>query len=423
MAVYEWKLPDVGEGIHEAEIMKWHVKVSDEVVQDAVICELQTDKAVVDIPSPVAGRVKEIRAQEGDLVRVGTVVIIFEVGASSTTATTSTELPKAPPKDNPNKNPKVIPDDTASPSTAPPRRALATPSVRKLARELGIDIQAVQGSGENGRVLPEDLRAARARSAESGTAQGDAPVVAENVLVPPLDRKETRIPLRGMRRSIAEHMVRSKYTAPHVSTMDEIEVSELVAMREAMKKGLPDNTVKLTYLPFVIKAVVAALVKFPYLNSSLDEETQEIVLKAYYHIGIAVDDPEGLVVPVIKNADQKSLVQLAHEIHDLTTKAHNRRLSPAEVTGSTFTITNYGSFGGIYATPVINYPEVAIFGTGRIQKRPVVLPESDDIVVRPVLSACLTFDHRVVDGGTAGRFTNQVLRYLHKPLELFMEMN
>jgi pyruvate dehydrogenase E2 component (dihydrolipoamide acetyltransferase) len=233
---------------------------------------------------------------------------------------------------------------------------------------------------------------------------------------------ETRIPLRGTRRVIAERMVRSKFTAPHVTAIDEVDVSNLVAVRQELAGWAEAHNVRLTYLPFVIKALVAALKQHPSLNASLDDERQEIVLKSYYHIGIAVDDPDGLVVPVIFHADQKSLLTLAREIRALTDKAHAHQLAPSELSGSTFTVTNYGSFGGLYATPIINHPEVAVFGMGRIEKKAVV--GSDDVVsVRPVMPVILTFDHRVIDGGMAGRFLNLVKQYLHQPMQLFLEMD
>lgn len=414
-AVYEWKLPDVGEGIHEAEIVKWLVEPGDAVAVDQPILEIQTDKATVEIPCPVAGRVRVLKATAGDLVPVGTVVIEFEMPGDGSGSPASLAPHAA------GVGVGVGLSSALNGRSAAGRRALAAPAVRKLARELAVDIQGVPGSGPNGRVVADDVR----RAAGSRMVSPGRPSAAEPAAPTPqitAADAETRIPLRGTRRAIAEHMVRSKFTAPHVSTMDEVEVSELVALRSQMKESLAGTEVKMTYLPFVIKAVVAALREFPYLNASLDDQTHEIVLKSYYHIGIAVDDPDGLVVPVLRNADQKSLKQLAVEIQDVTERAHRHALTRDELSGSTFTLTNYGSFGGLYATPVINYPEVAIFGTGRIQKRAIVLPD-DSIVARPVMTVSLTFDHRVVDGGMAGRFTNQVMRLLNRPADLFLEMS
>lgn len=417
MALYEWKLPDVGEGIHEAEIIKWLVSPGEVVKADQPILEIQTDKASVDIPSPVAGQVAEILSQEGDLVPVGTVVIKFHQAEGTDVVHAGDQEIRADAPPVPMEAP--IPAKVVTGRSS--RRALTTPAVRKLARELGVDIQAVPGTGENGRVLGDDVRQ-YAQGGGVSPSESSPSTRSTGVLLGSQSEEEVRIALRGTRRAIAEHMVRSKFTAPHVSTMDEVEVSDLVALREQMKERALQESVKLTYLPFIVKAIVGSLKRFPYLNASLDDARHEIVLKSYYHIGIAVDDPEGLVVPVIRHADQKSLLELAREIKDLTERAHQRTLSRAELSGSTFTITNYGSFGGLFATPVINYPEVAIFGTGRIQKKAVVLAD-DQIVARPVMSVCLTFDHRVVDGGMAGRFTNQVMRYLNRPGELFLEMN
>lgn len=328
------------------------------VAQDQTILEIQTDKAVVDIPSPVAGTVTDIRVPEGEVVRVGTVLIVFESEAASPVIeAASSAVPPSPPVAPPTA------EDRPHSSSATGRRALATPAVRKLARDLGVDIQGIRGSGPNGRVMAEDVR--QAATARTPAAPPAAPV---SEPVASLDEIE-RVPLRGTRRVIAEHMVRSKFTAPHVTTMDEVEVSQLVSWRRQMLPIAQQQGIKLTYLPFIIKATVAALKKFPYLNASLDDERREILLKKRYHIGLAVDDPEGLLVPVIRDADQKSLLELAREIQTLTEKAHAHQLAPQELAGSTFTITNYGSFGGLFATPVINYPEVAILGTGRIQKR------------------------------------------------------
>jgi pyruvate dehydrogenase E2 component (dihydrolipoamide acetyltransferase) len=415
MAVYEWKLPDVGEGIHEAEIVKWLVEPGAAVVVDQPILEIQTDKATVDIPCPVAGRVRALKADEGDLVAVGTVVIEFDTEGGAAPGPGHLPADEAGPPP-----PAPAPSTSSRGPRSPERRALATPAVRKLARELGVDIQSVAGSGESGRVLADDVRMAAHKPAPPPVAP--SPSRSPGPVSRTLAEDVVRVPLRGTRRAIAEHMVRSKFTAPHVSTMDEVEVTELVALRGQLKEALSGSGIKITYLPFILKAVVGALKRFPYLNASLDDEAKEIILKQYYHIGIAVDDPEGLVVPVVRHVDQKTLKELAEEIQDLTERAHQHRLSRDEMTGSTFTITNYGSFGGLYATPVINYPEVCIFGTGRIQKKAIVLPD-DSIAARPVMSVCLTFDHRVVDGGTAGRFTNQVMRFLNRPAELFLEMN
>ncbi len=430
MALYEWKLPDIGEGIHEAEIVKWHIKPGDHITSDQVIAEIQTDKAVVEIPSPVSGRVEAFYAEEGDVVLVGTTLVTFD---------TKETVPSHPRVEAANAKPH---HGEALPETENEikRPVLATPAVRKLARELRVDIRQVSGQGENGRILAEDVRRFKeqitVRSTEhprqqtkpQGTLLQESPpeaLLKSPMTAPASDAsRDVRIPLRGLRRKIADHMVQSKFTAPHVSVMDEVEVTNLVAWRQEVKTDAEQEGVHLTYLPFVIKALIAGLKRYPYLNASLDDKTQEIVLKPYYHIGVAVDDPDGLVVPVIRDADRKSLLELAREIQDLSSRAHAHTLRREELTGSTFSITNYGALGGWYATPVINYPEVGIFGIGRIEKKAVVVDsEHDEIAVRWVMAVGLTFDHRVVDGGTASRFLNQMRQYLNRPANLFLEMN
>lgn len=416
--LYQWKLPDVGEGIHEAEIVRWHVQPGDTVKVDQVIVEIQTDKAVVEIPSPVGGTVTKVLGKEGDVIRVGTVVIEFD-RSDTTGGVEGRESAPTPSHSEP--HPAI--DRAVSPPApaASTGSALATPAVRRLARELGVDIHLVAGSGDGGRILAEDVRRMASGNQDSRIGERAEVVTGTDRTAIPSNVQEERIPLKGIRRTIAEHMVRSKFTAPHVTSMDEVEVSALVAWRKEVMPVAEERGIRLTYLPFIAKAVVAALKKYPYLNASLDDQQGEIVLKKYYNLGIAVDDPEGLVVPVVKSVESKSVLDIAQEISQLTDKAHQHRLSPADLQGGTFTISNFGSFGGLYATPIINYPEVAILGVGQIQRRAVVL-EDDRIEARPVMALSLTFDHRVIDGGMAGRFSQQVKQYLHNPTALFMEM-
>ncbi|MBX6395150.1 MAG: 2-oxo acid dehydrogenase subunit E2, partial [Alicyclobacillaceae bacterium] len=313
-------------------------------------------------------------------------------------------------------------------------RVKATPAVRRLARELGVDLRLVPGTGPAGRVMEEDVRAFAERQRE--TARGDLPASALGSdekpgggIEPGADREadtrpapaEERIPLRGVRRAIAEHMVRSKLTIPHVTGMDEADVTDLVALRKQMAEVAKEQQVNITYLPFVIKAVVSALKEYPYFNASVDDERGEIVLKRVYHIGIAVDAPDGLVVPVIRDADRKSVVQLAKEIEELKEKARTRSLTPGDMRDGTFTISNIGSFGGLFATPIIHYPQTAILATGKIVRRPVIL-EDDRVVGRYMMPVSLTFDHRIIDGGLSGRFLGHVIRLLSNPLWLLMNL-
>jgi pyruvate dehydrogenase E2 component (dihydrolipoamide acetyltransferase) len=289
--------------------------------------------------------------------------------------------------------------------------------VRALAKELGVDINKVKGTGPEGRVLEKDVRQA--------VEVKEKPVEVKPVEAPKKVRKYDlygyvdRIPLRGVRRSIAKAMVKSKYTAPHVTTMDEADVTELWKIREKEKKAAERKGIKLTILPFIIKAVLAGLKEHPYLNATLDDEDEEIILKKYYNIGVATDTPEGLMVPVVKNANDKSILQLAEELTRLAEKARNRTIDLADLKGGTFTITNYGALGGIYGTPIINHPEVAILGTGKIKDMPVVM--DGKIEIRKILFLALSFDHRVVDGAEAARFLNTVIARLEDPDLILLE--
>ncbi|MEW9031274.1 MAG: dihydrolipoamide acetyltransferase family protein [Planifilum fimeticola] len=427
---YEFKLPDVGEGIHEGEIMKLHVKEGDRIQEDDIFAEVQTDKAVVEIPSPVTGTVKELRVKEGEVAVVGSVLAVFETEGEAPASAEEekvTEEPYAnaheqakPMDDLLEKEAKV--EDAAGKSEVRVEaergdrgKVLAMPSVRKLARELGVDITQVEGTGPRGRVTAEDVRRfADGEPAQAKEERKAAPTSGQLV------EEEERIPLRGLRRTIAKRMVESKYTAPHVTIMDEVDAAELVSIREQGKKYAEDRGIKLTYLPFIIKAVIAALREFPTLNASIDDEAEEIVIKRHIHMGIATATEDGLIVPVVKHADRKSIFELAEEIADLAERARSRKLDVKELKGSTFTITNIGPFGGQFFTPIINYPEVAILGVGTIAERPVA--RDGQVVIRPILSVSLSIDHRLIDGDVAARFLSRVKQLLENPNLLMMEM-
>lgn len=432
--IYQWKLPDVGEGIHEAEIVRWRVREGDWVEVDQVLLEVQTDKATVEIPSPVGGRILRLHGVEGEIVPVGTILVEIETDRATGgdgERVVGTDVPGSASVD-----PVRTPDELDPPSDTPVarRRVKATPAVRRLARELGIDLRLVAGSGPGGRVMEEDVRTfvlgrretvsepSRVLAPDAGRGMreeiaSDTRRDAETPSTP----AEERIPLRGVRRVIAEHMVRSTQTIPHVTGMDEADVTELVALRQKILPMAEDQRVNITYLPFVIKAVVSALKAYPYFNASVDDERGEIVLKRVYHIGIAVDAPDGLVVPVIRDADRKSIVQLAKEIEELKEKARTRSLTPGDMRDGTFTISNIGSFGGMFATPIIHYPQAAILATGKIVRRPVIL-EDDRVIGRYMMPVSLTFDHRIIDGGMSGRFMAHVIRLLRHPLWLLMNL-
>ncbi len=433
---FEFKLPDIGEGIHEGEIVKWLVKEGDIVREDQPMVEVMTDKATVEIPAPRAGRILKLNAKEGETVKVGSVlVIIEELGEAKPEP--KREMVEAPPQREPEPVAAAVSTTATavaappppSPSAAPAQRVLATPATRKLARELGVDIAQIQGTGPGGRVTDEDVRRfAAARTAPqppqpptpspAPTPPPAAPAFAPSAVV--TDRREERIPLRGIRKRIAEHMHQSKTTAAHFTYVDEVDMTELIQVREQMKPLAEQKGVKLTYLPFIVKASVAALKEMPILNASIDEAKGEIVIKKYYNIGIATATEDGLIVPVIKDADRKSLLEIAMEIERLAKAAREGKIALSDLQGGTFTITSLGALGGLFATPIINYPEVAILGIHEIKKRPVV--RDDQIVIRDIMYVSLSFDHRLIDGDVGARFCKKIISYLENPKLLFLEL-
>lgn len=402
--VYEFKLPDIGEGVAEAEILKWMVKEGEKVREDQPLVEVMTDKVNVQIPSPRTGLASRILAKEGESVKVGqTILVILEegerAGATPQPAAQQAVIPQ-----------KLMPQPQTS-EAAFPGRVLATPATRRLARELNVDISTVRGTGPQGRVSDEDVRAA----AQKVPAQ--AVVVSTPAQTMPMEKA---VPLRGIRRTIAERMAKSIHTAAHVTHVDEADMTELVLIREALRGIAEKRGVKLTYLPFIIKTLVPALKEFPYLNSSLDEQNGNIILKSYYNFGIAIDTDQGLVVSVVKDADRKDVFELAGEIEKLAEKARAGHLALDEVHGSTFTITNVGAIGGLFATPIINLPEVAILGVHKITKRPVY--RDGKVEIRDMMYLSLSFDHRVVDGAYAARFTTRVIETIQDPKKLLAEV-
>ena len=415
---FEFKFPDIGEGLTEGEIVRWLVKEGDEIKEGQPLVEVETDKALAEIPSPKTGVILKIMAKEKEIVKVGQVIVIIGERGEALAAPPPRprsvgvvgELEEAP-EEAPSVTFAAEPVKTVLVS----EHALATPAVRALAKELGVDINKVKGSRPEGRVLEKDVRQFVDTKGKPPEPEKKVTKVKKYDLYGYVDR----IPLRGVRRSIAKAMVKSKYTAPHVTAMDEADVTELWKIREKEKKAAEKKGVKLTILPFIIKAVIAGLMEHPYLNATLDDENEEIILKKYFNIGVATDTPEGLMVPVVKNAKDKSILQIAQELTQLVEKARNRTIDLADLKGGTFTISNYGALGGIYATPIINYPEVAILGVGKIREMPVV--RSGKLVVRKILSLALSFDHRVVDGAEGARFLNTVIARLEDPDLILLE--
>lgn len=440
MAKFEYRFPELGEGLHEGEIIKMHIKPGDKVTDDDIIMEVQNDKAVVEVPCPVNGTVQEVFAKDGQVCRVGEVVAIIdaegdipeqEVPAEEQSAQEadaakgSADTTSSPAQDAPADAKQGGNGEAATPA-APNREVLATPSVRKFAREQGVDIAQVQGSGNNGKVTREDVeafkngggQAAAAPAQEAASETKGAPAAASAAV--DTRAEEERVPFKGIRKAISNAMVKSAYTAPHVTIMDEVDVTELVAFRTRMKPIAEKKGTKVTYLPFIVKALVAASRQFPALNAMIDEEANEIVYKKYYNIGIATDTDNGLIVPVIKDADRKSIWMIADSIRDLAARGREGKLAPNEMKGSTISITNIGSAGGMFFTPIINFPEVAILGTGRISEKAVV--KNGEIVAAPVMALSLSFDHRIIDGATAQNFMNYIKQLLANPELLVMEV-
>ncbi|MBC2197292.1 dihydrolipoyllysine-residue acetyltransferase [Listeria seeligeri] len=433
--IFEFKLPDIGEGIHEGEIVKWFIQPGDKVEEDQSIFEVQNDKSVEEITSPVDGTVKDILVSEGTIATVGQVLVTFEGEFEGEASHEST--PESPAEDAALANneatsaPTTGGNGTPSSQKDPNGLVIAMPSVRKYAREKGVNIAEVAGSGKNNRVVKADIDAflngeqpAAATTTANAEDKASAPKAEKAATKQPVASSdaypETREKLTPTRRAIAKAMVNSKHTAPHVTLMDEIEVTALMAHRKRFKEVAAEKGIKLTFLPYMVKALVATLRDFPVLNTTLDDATEELVYKHYFNVGIAADTDHGLYVPVIKNADKKSVFAISDEINELAGKARDGKLTADEMRHGSATISNIGSAGGQWFTPVINYPEVAILGVGRIAQKPIV--KDGEIVAAPVLALSLSFDHRVIDGATAQKAMNNIKRLLNDPELLLMEV-
>ena len=451
----EFKLPDIGEGIAEGEIVSWKVKAGQAVKEEDEFVEVMTDKATVTITVPFTGVIAELRYKEGDVVPVGAVIAVIDAGAAGGTAVptagTAPAAPAAPAASRPAAPaappprpaaPTIVPATppkpvtasapvAASPAAMAPARAfvqsspgkvLAAPATRRRARELGIDLASVAATGPRGRVTNDDLAGAAngpavaSRPAEiAPAAPRHAPV---SVAAAPAGRVEERIPFRGLRRKIAEAMTRSKSTAAHFTYVDDIDVTDLVKMRNEVKRMHAEQGINVTYMPFIMKAIVAAMRVFPPMNSALDETANELVVKKYYNFGIATDTDSGLIVPVVKDVDRKTIPELAKDIQDVSARTRDGKVTIDDLTGGTFTITNAGNIGGLFATPVINFPEVAILGVHAIKDTPVI--RDGQIVVGKKMYLSVSIDHRLVDGATGARWMNVVKEHLEQPWRLFL---
>jgi pyruvate dehydrogenase E2 component (dihydrolipoamide acetyltransferase) len=437
MAHWEFKLPDIGEGVTEGEIVAWLVEPGDVVTEDQPVVELMTDKATVTITAPKAGRVLETRGRVGETVPVHAVLVVFDLGGSvagmapperrspaiphaghANGSTGHTGAPPPPPSSRTTAG--AAPALSSADPEAEPYfndKPLATPSTRKLARDMNVDLRKVPPTGTQGRVTKRDVesfldlpgeveRGGSARSRANGTeARG------------PL---EERVPMQGLRKRIAQKMSLSKSTAAHFTFVEECDATELKRLRARLKETALERGAKLTLLPFIVKAVVAALKKHPTLNSTVDEAANAVVYRRYYNVGIATATEAGLVVPVVKAADTKSVLDIALDIERLAADARAGKSRIEDLQGSTFTVTSLGAQGGLMATPIINYPEVAILGIHRIKERPVV--KNGQIVIGDVMLLSLSFDHRVVDGHVGAAFAYDVIGYLEEPDRLLLEM-
>jgi pyruvate dehydrogenase E2 component (dihydrolipoamide acetyltransferase) len=440
--VYELKLPDLGEGIHEGEILKWYVQPGEAIAEDAPLLDVETDKAAVTIPSPVSGQVLSLGGKVGDVVTVGSVIVVIDTGGEATSERGEDVVAPAQADVSP---------AAAAPAAAKIRRSSevkqpvpAAPATRRLARQLGVDLRLVTPSGPAGRVTPEDVHRhaagpgpAVAAPAPSLAAPSEAASLAQAEVaahaataIPFLDLEP--LPdfsqwgpveveaLRSIRRKVAHKMTTSMILAPHVAHMDEADVTDLEAFRRRERErrnGQPGG--HLTLLAFVVKAVTAGLRATPAFNASLDPFAEQIIYKRYYNIGIAADTGKGLVVPVIKETDRRSIIQISAEIERLVAQAREGALDVEDLRGGTFTITNVGPLGGTALIPAINYPEVAILGMGKVQEKPVV--REGQIVIRKVLPLTLAFDHRIADGADAARFVSELVRQLSDPNLLLLE--
>ena len=425
-----FRLPDVGEGIAQAEIVEYLVQVGDGVKADEMVVRIETDKAVVELPSPFTGTVAEIPHKPGDTVNVGDALLVVETEAKAAEKEPEKrEKPAAEKPERPAEQPAAAtkpekPAAEAPPAeTAPAERVMATPHTRRLARELGVDINTVKGSGSHGRITDEDVRQAVGRT-PSAPPKAPTAAAVQAPATAGFDFEKygptRRVPLKGVRKRIAEVMVRSVSTIPHVAHFDEADVTELLQVLERERSLAESRGIKLTVLSFLAKAAAAGLRKHPMVNSSLDEETGELVFKDYINIGIATDTEAGLMVPVVRAVDRKSILEIAADLQELSQKARDRTIDLEDLRGGTFTITNVGAIGGIWATPIILHPQVAILASMRATKRPVV--RDDQVVVRTMMPLTLSFDHRVLDGADSGRFINHVKELLEDPLRMLVDM-
>jgi len=430
MATTDIKLPELGEGVTEGELVKWIVKIGDTVKPDQTVAEIMTDKATVEVPSPYAGVVTELLFKPGQIIKVENVIL--KLDGVSTTKTTSIPQPEKIQSTAPaiatTQSVSTALTQTISPaisfSISPPvadSKVLATPGTRRLAREMGVDINALAGSGLAGRITREDVSSV---SHGAGATSGGATAMSfpKPSFTSTQSQLEERVDLIGIRKKIAQNLQMSKSIIPHFTLMDDADVTQLVTLRESLKDFAEKNSTKITYLPFVMKALIATIKEYPMFSASIDDAASQIVYKKYFNIGFAADTPNGLVVPVIKNADQKSILDISKEIIDLSKRARDGKLKPDEMKGACITITNIGSVGGTYATPIINHPEVAILGMYKISDKPV-LKKDGSIGFIKSMNYTVTCDHRLIDGAVAANFLKSFFNKIQNPGVLMMGLS
>lgn len=427
----DFKFADIGEGIHEGKVLKLMFKVGDKVKDGDTLFLVETDKVNAEIPSPADGIVADILVGEGDTIHVGDVVFRIDDGKDNDTPNDDKKL--EPVNEGEENSAGVVgelmvsseiiessSEDKPGEINKKPSKVLATPVARKLAKDLNIDINTIVGTGPVGRVLKKDIYNAQKARQKKEPKEEKIAVAPRNIEAPEIKiaGEVERVPISMLRKTIAKNMALSKATIPHAAAIDEFDVTELVSFRKNQKEMAMEKGVHLTYMPFIIKALVLTLKEFPMFNASYDEEKEELILKKYYNIGIATDTPDGLMVPVVKEADNKGILQIAKEVKELSDAARGKTISLDKLQDGTISITNFGAVGTISGIPVIKPPEVAILGIGKITKKPVIIDE--EIVIRDILNVTLAIDHRVIDGADAGRFLNKLKQYLNNPMFLLM---
>ncbi len=430
--MYNFKFADIGEGIHEGVVLKWNFKTGDKVSEGDSIVLIETDKVNAEIPSPVTGVIKKIGPPVGEIIRVGELIASIDE-SNSTETEESSEKPRleAVNEGDSKKGAAVVGEIEVSDEViesskehiqveeSTSKRILATPVARKLAKDLNIDIKEVIGSGENGRILKEDIRSHKVVLHEVPNINRDTNLEVKRIALPKFDESRVRREkISKLRQTIAKNMTLSKSIIPHTTIMDEVNVSELVELRQNQKELIMKYGIKLTFMPFIIKALSLAIKEYPVFNSSFDNISNEIVFKNYINIGIAVDTKDGLIVPNIKNTDKLGIIDIAKDLLRLKDSASNKQITLDDLKEGTFSLTNYGIFDSTFGVPVIKYPEVAIMGIGRIIKKPVVI--NNEIVIADILPLSLSIDHRVIDGGDAGRFLKLFKEYLMNPMLLLL---